>query len=146
MRLAALCHDTGRGRFANLRCKFMESTVTTTNLEESAATLLLRSPRLSVSLVLELLDISDAEFRGMVQQNTTLSALLEQRRKGELTFAEPKLKACPGCGDWFIPYAAARFCSDECHKMAVIEADRRCSSRRSAPAVRVNRVTAQSQY
>ncbi len=146
MRLATLCHDTGRGRFANLCCKFMESTVTTTNLEESAATLLLRSPRLSVSLVLELLDISDAEFRGMVRQNTTLSALLEQRRKGELTFAEPKLKACPGCGDWFIPYAAARFCSDECHKMALIESGRRCSSRRSAPAVRVNRVTAQSQY
>ena len=103
--------------------------MTISNLEESAATLLLRSPRLSVSLVLELLDISDAEFREMIRQNSTLSALLEQRRKGELKFKEPELNACPGCGDWFIPYAAARYCSDECHKMAIIESDRRCSSR-----------------
>ncbi len=112
--------------------------MTISNLEESAATLLLRSPRLSVSLVLELLDISDAEFRAMVQQNPTLSALLERRRKGELTFKDPELAACPGCGDWFIPYAAARYCSDECHKMAVIEADRRCSSRRPAPFVGIS--------
>ena len=135
MHLAALCHHTRRCRSEICAAILPEATVTISNLEESAATLLLRSPRLSVSLVLELLDISDAEFRAMVQQNSALSSLLEQRRKGELTFKEPELAACPGCGDWFIPYAAARYCSDECHKMAVIETNRRSSSRRSAPAI-----------
>lgn len=93
----------------------------TSNLEESAATLLLRSARLSVSLVLDLLDISDAKFREMVKQNTTLSGLLELRRRGELRIVEPELKICRGCEEWFIPYAGARYCSDECLKMAFIE-------------------------
>ena len=97
----------------------------TPNLEESAATLLLRSPRLSVSLVLDLLDISDAKFREMVKQNATLSALLELRRRGELIIEEPELRACRGCDEWFIPYAGARYCSDECLKMAFIESGKR---------------------
>ena len=89
-------------------------------IQESAAALLLRSPRLSVSLVMELLDISDAEFRTMVQENAAVSKLLEQRRRGELHAAEPELRTCPGCQDWFIPYAGARCCSDECAKIARI--------------------------
>ncbi|MEM8766357.1 MAG: hypothetical protein AAGE43_02850 [Pseudomonadota bacterium] len=89
-------------------------------LQESAAALLLRSPRFSVSLVMELLDISDAEFRALVKENTEISELLEQRRRGELQSREPDIKTCPACGDWFIPYAGARFCSDECRKIARI--------------------------
>jgi len=88
------------------------------HLQESAAALLLRSPRLSVSLVMDLLDISDAEFRSLIQHNERVSELLEQRRRGELASTEPELKTCPGCEEWFIPYASARFCSDECAKIA----------------------------
>ncbi len=90
------------------------------SLQESAAALLLRSPRLSVSLVMELLDISDAEFRELVKENAEVSELLEKRRRGELAREEPDIKTCPACGDWFIPYAGARFCSDECRKIARI--------------------------
>jgi len=94
-------------------------------LQESAATLLLRSPRLSISLVMELLDISDAEFRNLVQDNERISALLEQRRRGELSCKEPELRTCPGCQDWFIPYAGARYCSDECTKIGQIAQSKR---------------------
>jgi len=90
-------------------------------LQESAAALLLRSPRLSVSLVMDLLDISDAEFRTLVRENEKISGLLEQRRKGELTSEQPDVKTCPGCEDWFIPYAGAKFCSDECTKIAQLK-------------------------
>jgi hypothetical protein len=89
-------------------------------IQESAAALLLRSPRFSVSLVMELLDISDAEFRALVQNNAEVSRLLEQRRRGELQVLEPELRTCPGCEDWFIPYGGARYCSDECRKIARI--------------------------
>ena len=89
-------------------------------LQESAAALLLRSPRFTVSLVMDLLDISDAEFRELVKENAEISELLEKRRRGELDRTEPDIKTCPGCGDWFIPYAGARFCSDECRKIAHI--------------------------
>lgn len=89
-------------------------------IQESAAALLLRSPRFSVSLVMELLDISDAEFRALVRENAEVSRLLEQRRRGELQALEPELRTCPGCEDWFIPYGGARYCSDECAKIARI--------------------------
>jgi hypothetical protein len=88
------------------------------HLQESAAELLLRSPRLSVSLVMDVLDISDSEFRSLVQENQAISELLERRRRGELSCKEPELKTCPGCEEWFIPYASARYCSDECAKIA----------------------------
>lgn len=94
-------------------------------IEESAISLLLRSPRLSVSLVLDLLDISDRDFRRMVKQNAEIAELLEQRRRGELRPIEPELKECPSCTDWFLPYAGARFCSDECAKIHRLE--RGCS-------------------
>ena len=89
-------------------------------LQESAAALLLRSPRLSVSLVMELLDISDSEFRALVRENEEISELLEKRRRGELVAEEPEVRTCPGCNDWYIPYGGARFCSDECAKIADI--------------------------
>jgi len=89
-------------------------------IQESAATLLLRSPRLSVSLVMELLDISDSEFRTLVQENEQVYQLIEKRRKGELVLEEPELRTCPGCDEWYIPYAGAKFCSDECTKIARI--------------------------
>ncbi|HEY5645751.1 MAG TPA: hypothetical protein VIS76_07415 [Pseudomonadales bacterium] len=94
-------------------------------IQESAAALLLRSPRLSVSLVMELLDISDAEFRLLAQTNETISELLEKRRRGELTVREPELRTCPGCQDLFIPYGGARCCSDECARIARISRNRR---------------------
>ena len=89
-------------------------------LRESAALLLLRSPRLSVSQVMELLDISDAEFRCLVRNNEQVSGLLEKRRRGELTCEEPEPRTCPVCEDLFLPYAGARFCSDECTRIARI--------------------------
>ncbi|MCB1684732.1 MAG: hypothetical protein R3E82_19650 [Pseudomonadales bacterium] len=95
--------------------------MTTANLQESAATLLLRSPRLSVSLILELLDLSDADFRELTLRNARVRELLEARRRGELTIEEPELKTCPGCGDWFIPYAHARCCSDDCVRISRLQ-------------------------
>jgi hypothetical protein len=89
-------------------------------IQESAAALLLRSPRLSVTLVMELLDISDAEFRTLVRNNAKISELLDKRRRGELTVEEPALKTCPACDGTFLPYAGARYCSDECARAARI--------------------------
>ncbi|MCZ6644169.1 MAG: hypothetical protein O7F71_21550 [Gammaproteobacteria bacterium] len=93
----------------------------TVQLQESAISLLLRSPRLSVSLALDLLDISDRDFRVMVKQNTQIAELLEQRRNGELKPIKPEFKECPSCSEWFLPYAGARFCSDECVKIHRLE-------------------------
>ncbi len=90
-------------------------------LQESAISLLLRSPRLSVSLALDLLDISDRDFRLMVKQNAQIAELLEQRRNGELQPVKPDFKECPSCSEWFLPYASARFCSDECVKIHKLE-------------------------
>ena len=55
-------------------------------LKATAATLLLRSPRLSLSQILELLDIGDAEFRTMTRENSQIQTLLDQRRDGTLPF------------------------------------------------------------
>ena len=93
-------------------------------LQESAAALLLRSPRLSVSTVLELLDISDSEFRGLVQENRQISELLEKRKNGELTVEKPDTRSCPVCEDLFRPYAGRRYCSDECTRIARISSKR----------------------
>ena len=89
-------------------------------LVETAAALLLRSPRLTVSQIMDLLDIGDAEFRGMTGNSATIRALLEQRRNGELAPPQAELKTCPGCGEWYLPYAGARYCSDECGRIVRI--------------------------
>ena len=90
------------------------------NIEARACALLLRSPHLSVSQVLELMDVSDAEFREMLKTHTAIATLLDQRREGELEPMEPTLTECPACSDWFVPYASARYCSDECAKVSLI--------------------------
>jgi len=90
-------------------------------LTESATALLLRSPALSLSQILELLDIGDAEFREMSRSNPRIAELLEQRRHGALARPEDPLRACPACGDWFLPYAGARHCSDECRRIARLD-------------------------
>ncbi len=96
-------------------------TESSVQLQESAISLLLRSPRLSVSLALDLLDISDRDFRLMVKQNAQIALLLEQRKNGELQPVKPEFKECPSCTEWFLPYAGARFCSDECAKIHQLE-------------------------
>jgi hypothetical protein len=92
------------------------------DLQATAAALLLRSPRLSVSLILELLDIGDAQFRELSKCNPKIATLLEQRSRGELDLDQPELKICTGCSEWFIPYAGQRCCSDECYRIARISA------------------------
>lgn len=89
-------------------------------LQESAAALLLRSPRLSVSMVLELLDISDAEFRSLAKDNERISELLAKRKRGELKIEDTGPRTCPICEDLFVPYAGRRQCSDECIRIARI--------------------------
>lgn len=86
-------------------------------LAERACELLLRSPNLSVSQILELLDVSDAEFRTMLRTNAEIGELLEQRRSGSLKPIEDKIRECPVCNELFQPYASARHCSDECAKI-----------------------------
>ena len=88
-------------------------------LEEDAIALLLRSPRLEVGTIMDLLDVGDRDFREMTKRNETICELLEARRCGTLepTSAEPK--RCPVCEEWFIPYASERCCSDGCKKIRV---------------------------
>jgi hypothetical protein len=83
-------------------------------LEEQALSLLLRSPRLSLSQILELLDVGDAEFRVIAARNKSVANLLEARKEGTLQSEPPAAKRCPSCADWFVPYGSARFCSDPC--------------------------------
>lgn len=88
------------------------------HLEEQACRLLLRSPRLSISQVLELMDISDADFRAMLKRNTDIATLIEQRKNGCLVSPRREPRECPICNDWFEPYASARYCSDACAQTA----------------------------
>jgi len=90
-------------------------------LTTSAAALLLRSPALTLSQILDLLDIGDAEFREMTRSNPRIARLLERRRAGELSRPEDALRACAACGEWFLPYAGSRQCSDECRRIARLE-------------------------
>jgi hypothetical protein len=83
-------------------------------LEERALSLLLRSPRLSVSLILDLLEMGDAELRDIATRHPDIAQLLEDRRTGSLTLERPSSRQCPACAEWFVPYGGARFCSDPC--------------------------------
>ncbi len=69
---------------------------------------------------MDLLDISDAEFRNLVQDNAKISELLDKRKRGELNTEKPDLKTCPVCEDLFVPYAGRRYCSDECTRITRI--------------------------
>ena len=86
-------------------------------LEEEAIMLLLRSPRLSVGTIIDLLEVSDREFRDMAQRNERIAALLARRRDGTLDQTPVEPAQCPACEEWFVPYAAARYCSDSCRSV-----------------------------
>jgi hypothetical protein len=85
--------------------------------EEEAIALLLRSPRLEVSTIIDLMDVSDREFRAMIHRNARIQALLAARTAGALTTPDREPALCPVCDDWFLPYASARFCSDTCREV-----------------------------
>ena len=87
------------------------------SLEENAIALLLRSPSLDVGTIMDLLDVGDRDFREMARRNARIAELLEARRLGTLEPIKGEPKQCPACGEWFMPYASARFCSDTCKKM-----------------------------
>lgn len=65
-----------------------------------AATLLLRSPRWSVSDVLELLEIGDTEFRRLVEADALLARVLEARQNG-VVFNGVVERQCSVCGEVF---------------------------------------------
>ncbi|MEM1433098.1 MAG: hypothetical protein AAGG11_03515 [Pseudomonadota bacterium] len=88
--------------------------------EARALALLLRSPRLTVSQVLELLDLGDREFRALVAEHANIRHLLELRRQGALPDAPPTERVCPTCEERYIPYGGARFCSDTCARLASV--------------------------
>ncbi|NJN51617.1 MAG: hypothetical protein HC809_07385 [Gammaproteobacteria bacterium] len=98
-------------------------------LEEEAITLLLRSPRLAVGQIIDMLGVSDAQFREMTLRNDSISNLLAERRAGTLEARRPEPTQCPACDDWFMPYAGARFCSDPCRVIGRINEH----ARRRAP-------------
>ena len=84
-----------------------------------AAGLLLRSPHWTVSEVLELLDIGDAEFREMVSHNRTLAHILERRRQHCVDIHE---RQCQACGETFMTATFRTYCGDPaCRAVAKIE-------------------------
>ena len=83
-------------------------------LEENAIALLLRSPRLDVGTIIDLLDVGDREFRDMARRNETIGNLLEARRSGKLEPPTSQPAQCPVCNEWYVPYGASKFCSDAC--------------------------------
>ena len=83
-------------------------------LEEKAIELLLRSPRLDVGTIIDLLDVGDREFRDMARRNETICNLLEARRSGKLEPPTSEPAQCPVCTEWFVPYGASKYCSDAC--------------------------------
>ncbi|MEM1231601.1 MAG: hypothetical protein AAGI15_13750 [Pseudomonadota bacterium] len=90
---------------------------------EQALGLLLRSPKLSVSQILELLDLGDREFKAICERNRAVAHLLEARRRGELeelSNRERSERLCLTCGETFEPYANARYCSDTCARLALV--------------------------
>ncbi len=94
------------------------------NLEEQAAALLLRSPHLSVSEVLELLDLGDQEFKAIAERNSAVARLLESRRRGELPQPRSErqvTRQCLTCEEEFLPYAGSRYCSDICARLALVK-------------------------
>jgi hypothetical protein len=89
--------------------------------DEVALALLLRSPRLSLTTILDLLDISDAEFRQIACDNQRIQHLLEARKAGTLKPVSCRPRNCPACGEWFEPYASERYCTDTCKSIGMAE-------------------------
>ena len=102
------------------------------SLEEEAIALLLRSPRLEVTTIIDLMEVSDLEFREMTRRNPRIASLLAARRAGTLEPRTAEPAQCPACQEWFVPYAAARFCSDTCRDMGRLTRSARRTTRRLA--------------
>ena len=86
-----------------------------------AAGLLLRSPHWTVSEVLDLLDIGDAEFREMVMDNRGLANILERRRQHRVDIHE---RQCRACGESFVTATFRNYCgAPACRAVASIEKD-----------------------
>ncbi len=84
-----------------------------------AAGLLLRSPRWTVTEVLDLLDIGDAEFREMVLGNRQLANILERRRQ---LGADVRERQCRACGEMFSTATFRNYCgAPACRAVASIE-------------------------
>lgn len=84
------------------------------NLQADALELLLRSPRLNIETILRLLDIDERDFRELVKTNPAIGGLLKQRSQGLLELQGTEPRKCAMCKEWFLPYAGAKLCSDEC--------------------------------
>lgn len=93
--------------------------------------LLLRSPRLDIGQIMELLDIGDREFRDFARSNPKIADLLERRRLGTLEPPAVEPRQCGSCEEWFLPYASDRYCSDACKRAHTLTDTRR--GRRPAP-------------
>lgn len=91
------------------------------NIEENAVALLLRSPRLDVGTIMDVLDLGDREFREMMLRNPRIHELLDARREGTLPSIQVEPKQCLACSEWFIPYASERYCSDPCKAAGKIQ-------------------------
>ena len=90
-----------------------------TLLTIEAAGLLLRSPQWTVTEVLDLLDIGDAEFREMVQDNRSLANILERRRRHCVDIHE---RQCRACGEMFVTATFRNYCgAPACRAVARIE-------------------------
>ena len=86
-----------------------------------AVGLLLRSPRWTVTEVLDLLDIGDAEFREMVLDNRGLAAILERRKQH---CADVHERQCRACGEAFRTATFRNYCgAPSCRAVARIEKD-----------------------
>ena len=92
-----------------------------------ALMLLLRSPRLSLSTIMELLEIGDREFRELSATNEQVARLLQARRDGTLVDRPvPDVLRCEGCGELYVPYAGRKVCSDTCAKICQIRGREKC--------------------
>ncbi len=100
---------------------------------EHALVLLLRSPRLSISTIMELLEIGDLEFRRLSQENEQIAQLLAARREGTLVPRQSQdVERCQGCDELYVPYAGRKVCSDTCAKICLVQATGRGRSRAKA--------------
>ena len=76
-----------------------------------AATLLLRSPRWSVTRVMELLEIRDAELRDLIAADTKLARVLAARQ-AEQSFNGVVERQCVVCGEPFSTGTFRNHCGD----------------------------------
>jgi len=90
-------------------------------LEQKACKLLLRSPRLTISQIMSLMDIGDRQFRELIKTDKEIRRLIKQRKDGKLKPYQVETSQCLICEDLFRPYGSTDFCSDECAKTASID-------------------------